>query len=67
MTSSFFYIEVRVPKLDIDCTNYFKSIDGFMSFQCQFIGLNENTTDHDYYDFKICPYKFWDGILMCRF
>jgi hypothetical protein len=37
-----------------------------MSFWHRFIGLDENITNH-YLDSKICPYRFWDGILIYRF
>jgi hypothetical protein len=67
MNSSLFFTKIRVPKLDSSYTNHFKSTYEFLSFQCRFFGLDENTTNHDYFDFKVCPYKLWDGILMCRF
>jgi hypothetical protein len=67
VSSSFFYTEIQVPKPNTSCTNRFKNIDEFLSFQRQFIGLNENTIDHNYPNSKICSYRFWDGILMCRF
>jgi hypothetical protein len=54
---SFFYVKIQMLKPDTSCTNRFKNIDGFLFFQCQFIGLYENTTDHNYPNSKICPYK----------
>jgi len=53
VNNSFFYTKVWVPKPDTGCTNYFESIDGFLFVRNQFIGLDENKTDHDYPDSKI--------------
>ncbi len=64
MNSSLFYTKVWVLKFGASWKNHFGSTNEFMSFQRWFVGLDENIIDHDYFDTKICLYKFWDGILI---
>jgi hypothetical protein len=55
MNSPLFYTEVWVPKLGTSCTSCFKSTYELLSFQHWFVGLDENTIDHDYLYSKIAP------------
>jgi hypothetical protein len=54
MNSFFFYTKIQMPKLDANYKNHVGSIDEFLSSWHRFIGLDENTTNHDYLNYKIC-------------
>jgi hypothetical protein len=53
MNNSFFYTEVQVLKLDIGYTNHLKNTYELLSSRHQFVGLDENTIDDDYPNYKI--------------